>query len=70
MPKVNEDNSIYIFTREEWRKWLQENYHTASEIWVVYPRKHSGKPRIPYSDRLHVEGSTLQRVTKPKVSYV
>lgn len=40
---------IYLTTREAWRTWLQANYQTAPEIWLIYPRKHSGKPRIPYN---------------------
>ena len=43
-------NRIYVATREAWRQWLQENYTTAQEIYIIYPRKHSGKPRIPYND--------------------
>ncbi len=37
-------------TRAEWRKWLRKNYKTAKEIWLVYYKKGSGKPRIPYND--------------------
>lgn len=29
---------------------MQDNYQTATEIWLVYPRKHAGQPRIPYND--------------------
>jgi len=39
---------LYITTREEWRQWLAEHYRTATEVWLVYPRKESGMPRIPY----------------------
>jgi len=43
-------DTIYVTTRKEWRAWLQENYQTAREIWLVYYRKHTGTPRIPYND--------------------
>jgi uncharacterized protein YdeI (YjbR/CyaY-like superfamily) len=43
-------NSFYTAVRDEWRHWLSENYQTAAEVWLVYPRKHSGLPRIPYND--------------------
>lgn len=36
--------------REAWRAWLAEHHRTAKEVWLVYPRKHTGKPRIPYND--------------------
>ncbi len=42
--------TLYVSNRQEWRLWLQENHAKATEIWLVYPRKVSGKPRVPYSD--------------------
>jgi uncharacterized protein YdeI (YjbR/CyaY-like superfamily) len=41
---------LYVTNREDWREWLAVNYKTAVEIWLVYPRKHTGEPRIPYND--------------------
>ena len=41
---------LYLTTRDEWRAWLQENYAREKEIWLVFYRKSSGKPRIPYND--------------------
>ena len=46
----NNPNTLLVSTREAWRQWLQENYQTAAEIWLVYPRQHTGKPRILYND--------------------
>ena len=43
-------NRLYVADRDSWRQWLAENYKNAKEIWLVYPRKHSGLPRIPYND--------------------
>lgn len=37
-------------TRDEWRSWLKEHHTTEKEIWLVYYKKHTGKPRIPYND--------------------
>ena len=39
---------LYVTTRAEWRDWLEENHSTIKEIWLVYYKKPSGKPRIPY----------------------
>ncbi|MDY6965323.1 MAG: YdeI/OmpD-associated family protein [Halobacteriota archaeon] len=36
--------------REEWRNWLEEHHETEDEIWLIYYKKHTGKPRIPYDD--------------------
>ena len=42
--------TLDVGDREEWRAWLQEHHDKEEEIWVVYYRKASGKPRIPYND--------------------
>ena len=41
---------LYFTSRKDWRKWLQKNYETSREVWLVYYKKHTGKPRIPYDD--------------------
>ena len=43
---------LYVKTREEWRKWLEENHTTVHGIWLIYYKKPSGKPRIPYDEAL------------------
>jgi uncharacterized protein YdeI (YjbR/CyaY-like superfamily) len=42
--------TFHTSTRAEWRKWLKKNYKTEKEIWLVYYKKSSGKPRIEYND--------------------
>ena len=45
------DNSVkYFENREDWRKWLTENFETKSEIWFVFPYKSSGEKGITYND--------------------
>jgi uncharacterized protein YdeI (YjbR/CyaY-like superfamily) len=41
---------LYFKTRGEWRKWLEENHSIVKGVWLVYYKKISGKPRIPYND--------------------
>lgn len=53
MVKISQ--TLYITDRREWRDWLSKNYQTAPEIWLVYPKKATGKPRIEYNDA--VEGA-------------
>jgi len=47
---VNITKKLYVSKRKDWRAWLRENYRTAKEIWLVYPKKATGKPRIQYND--------------------
>jgi len=42
--------TFYAKNRKEWRSWLARYYNKETEIWLVYYRKDSGKPRIPYND--------------------
>ena len=41
---------LYITNREDWRIWLEKHHATAKEIWLIYYKKHTGKPTIPYDD--------------------
>lgn len=43
-------STLYAKNRAEWRRWLRANHQTAGEIWLIYYKKGSGKPRIPYND--------------------
>lgn len=51
MTRYPDKNKIlYLTTRQEWRTWLEKHYQSETEVWLVYYKKHSGKPRIPYND--------------------
>ncbi|MBI5035401.1 MAG: YdeI/OmpD-associated family protein [Chloroflexi bacterium] len=43
-------NTFYATNRTQWRNWLKKNYKTKKEIWLVYYKKQSGKPRLAYND--------------------
>jgi uncharacterized protein YdeI (YjbR/CyaY-like superfamily) len=47
---MNITTTAYVTNREDWRAWLEEHYRTEKEIWLIFYRKQSGKPRIPYND--------------------
>jgi uncharacterized protein YdeI (YjbR/CyaY-like superfamily) len=42
--------TLYVHRVSDWRAWLRKHHSTAREIWLVYYRKASGKPRISHSD--------------------
>jgi uncharacterized protein YdeI (YjbR/CyaY-like superfamily) len=42
--------TLYVTERGQWRAWLEKNHDTENEIWLVFYRKSSGKPRLPYND--------------------
>jgi uncharacterized protein YdeI (YjbR/CyaY-like superfamily) len=41
---------LYFKTRMEWRSWLEKYHSTSDGIWIIYYKKASGKPRIPYNE--------------------
>lgn len=42
--------TLYVATRKEWRDWLSDNFDKTTEIWLVYPKRNTGKIRIPYNE--------------------
>jgi len=42
--------TLYVNNRKDWRLWLAKNHDKEKEVWLIYYRKSSGKPRIPYND--------------------
>jgi uncharacterized protein YdeI (YjbR/CyaY-like superfamily) len=40
--------TLYITKREDWRAWLEKNHDTKKEVWLIYYKEHTGKPKIPY----------------------
>ena len=38
----------------EWDAWLDANHETATEVWLVYWKKASGKPSVAWADAVEV----------------
>jgi uncharacterized protein YdeI (YjbR/CyaY-like superfamily) len=47
---MNIGKTLTVTNRTQWRRWLAKNHRTASEIWLVYFKKESGRKRIPYNN--------------------
>jgi uncharacterized protein YdeI (YjbR/CyaY-like superfamily) len=43
-----EDNPIFFKGPAEYRAWLEKNYQTATELWIGYHRKATGKPSLTW----------------------
>ena len=41
--------TLYVSTRKEWRMWLQDNYKSSEEIWLIYYRKETRRPSLSYN---------------------
>ncbi|MBQ9827303.1 MAG: YdeI/OmpD-associated family protein [Lachnospiraceae bacterium] len=42
--------TFYTSDRNVWRRFLEEHFETAEEIWLIYPIKGSGEESITYND--------------------
>jgi uncharacterized protein YdeI (YjbR/CyaY-like superfamily) len=64
--------TLYIPNRKTWREWLRENHRKEKEIWLVYYRKDTGKPRIAYNDAVEEAlcfgwiDSTVKKIDKDR----
>lgn len=47
---TTENKIKYFENREDWRKWLMDNFETSCEIWFVLPYMSSDKKGILYND--------------------
>ena len=48
--KVGETQMLYVTNRKDWRAWLKKHYQSQKDIWLVYYKKHTGKPRLSYNE--------------------
>lgn len=64
--------TFYPKNRSQWRKWLDKNHKKQKEIWLIFYKKHTGKPRIPYNDAVEEAlcfgwiDSTVKRIDDEK----
>ena len=40
--------TIYVITRDDFRKWLEMNHKTKKEIWLIKYKKATKKPSLNY----------------------
>lgn len=44
------EETLYVSTGNEFRRWLSVHYESKDAIWVVFYKKASGKPSLAYED--------------------
>jgi len=45
-----EFKTLTVKDRKTWRAWLSKNHAKLKEIWLVFYKKHTGKPTVSYED--------------------
>ena len=41
-------NQLYVTSPEQWRQWLAQHHDAETGIWLVFFKKETGEPTIPY----------------------
>jgi uncharacterized protein YdeI (YjbR/CyaY-like superfamily) len=65
---MEQSKEVYCSNRSEWRNWLAKNSKKEKEVWLIYYKRHTEKPRVPYNDAVEEAicfgwiDSTIQRV--------
>ena len=44
--------TLDVQTLEQWRRWLTDHHDSESEVWIVFHKRHTGRPSIAYEDAL------------------
>ena len=69
---MDKKKQVYCSNRSDWCKWLTENADKEKEIWLIYYKKHTGKPRVSYDDAVEEAicfgwiDSTIKRIDDEK----
>jgi uncharacterized protein YdeI (YjbR/CyaY-like superfamily) len=45
-------NTLEVKTISQWHAWLAKHHDSVSEVWLVFHKRQTGRPSIPYSDAL------------------
>ena len=44
--------TLDVRTRAAWRAWLSKHHRSATEIWLVFHKQHTGTPSLDYEDSI------------------
>jgi uncharacterized protein YdeI (YjbR/CyaY-like superfamily) len=39
-------------THAQWRQWLARHHDSESEVWLIFHKRHTGRPSVAYEDAL------------------
>jgi uncharacterized protein YdeI (YjbR/CyaY-like superfamily) len=45
-------NTLDVRSCAQWRAWLAKHHESESEVWLVFHKRHTGRPPIDYNDAL------------------
>lgn len=42
--------ALHVTNRDDWRAWLAGHHAAETEVWLVFAKQHTGKPRVSYDE--------------------
>lgn len=77
------EKSIYFKSLSEWNEWLGHNHNKETFLWLIYYKKHTGKPTLIYEDSIlealcwgwidsiikRIDGEKYARKFTPRTNY-
>jgi uncharacterized protein YdeI (YjbR/CyaY-like superfamily) len=47
---MEKTEELHFVNRRDWRSWLEKNHEAKKEAWLIFCKKHTGKPNISYDE--------------------
>jgi uncharacterized protein YdeI (YjbR/CyaY-like superfamily) len=47
---MGETEELHMASRGNWRSWLEKNHDTKKGAWLIFYKKHTGKPNVTYDE--------------------
>ncbi len=47
---MRKTEELHFARRSDWRSWLEKNHETTKDAWLIFYKKHTGKPNITYDE--------------------
>jgi len=47
---MGEPEELQMASRSHWHKWLERNHDAKREAWLIFYKKHTGKPNLSYDE--------------------
>jgi uncharacterized protein YdeI (YjbR/CyaY-like superfamily) len=44
--------TLHVKSAEEWHAWLSDHHQSETEVWLVFHKRHTGKPSVAYEAAL------------------
>jgi hypothetical protein len=58
---------LHVETRDAWMAWLARHHDSEKEIWLVYNKKASGRPRVRYDEAVEDDSAKKDETRRKRL---